>query len=197
MSLSFTVSLSSKVLQASATLLSFIRPSYCARSILVLVLVMGSNSSLKAEVACEVTNSALESMPEVQVTLHRQDNTTLSIAAKLANNNLTRAAGFQRVCAQTIAEMPILFVLSSPQKPSFHMNNVVAPIDIAFIRKSSEIDSIRNMFPYSILQLSKPLYSPDKPVIAALEVRKGFFEDNDIGRNDKVTWSLNTGETQN
>ena len=185
-----------KALRAFTKSLSFIKPFYYVRAILVLALIMASDSTLKAKVSCEVTNSALESMPPVVVTLHRQDNTSFSITAKLANNNRTRAAGFQRICAQTIAETPILFVFSRPQKPSFHMNNVVAPIDIAFIRKSSEIDSIRKMVPYSILQISKPVYSPNKSVIAALEVRKGFFEDNNIDLNGKVSWSLNSGETK-
>ena len=190
------MSLSFKMLLASTKSLSFIRACSCVRAMLVLTLIMLFSMPLRAEVSCEVTNGALESMPPVQVTLHRQDNTSFSITAKLANNNRTRAAGFQRVCAQTIADTPILFVFSRPQKPSFHMNNVVAPIDIAFIRKSSEIDSIRKMVPYSILQISKPVYSPNKSVIAALEVRKGFFEDNNIDLNGKVSWSLNSGETQ-
>ena len=139
---------------------------------------------------CELTNKALESMPMVEVSFYRADQSSFSIKARLANDVYTRAAGFQRVCAETIAETPILFLFDRVQRPSFHMNNVVAPIDIAFIKESGEIDVIRNMKPYSVVLKSKRYYSSTKPVIAALEVRKGFYVDNKLQAQDRIEWNI-------
>jgi len=145
---------------------------------------------------CEITNAALDAMPPIEVTLTRADGSTYALTAKLANNNHTRAEGFQRVCESTMRETPILFTFESEVIPSFHMNNVVAPIDIAFIRKNNAIDVIHAMQPYSLVSLIKPVYAPNKPIVAALETHKGFYADNNIDLSSTVTWqqaSSNSG----
>ena len=109
--------------------------------------------------------------------------------AKMASNNATRAAGFQRVCESTIESMPILFVFDRESIPSFHMNNVVAPIDIAFIDKAGQLESIQSMKPYSVVERSKKLYSPKRPVLYALEVHKGFFDKHALSLSAKMTWT--------
>ncbi len=137
---------------------------------------------------CQTSNPALEAMPPVLVTITRADGSRHELTAKLADNNVTRAAGFQRVCASTMKEVSILFVFEQEVLPSFHMNNVLAPIDIAFIRSSSEIDVIHKMKPYSLVVLEKPLYSPKRPVIAALETYDGFFTDHNVDGSSTITW---------
>ncbi len=137
---------------------------------------------------CETTNAALEAMPAVSVTLTRKDGSHLELTAKLANKNSTRAAGFQRVCESTMRETPILFVFERELIPSFHMNNVVAPIDIAFITASSRVDTIFTMQTYAVMQVLKPTYSPRHPVIAALETHAGFMSDNKIGKHTRIEW---------
>lgn len=139
--------------------------------------------------SCQTTNAALEAMPAVQVTLTRADGSTYQVTAKLANNNFTRAAGFQNVCASTMRETPILFTFETEVVPSFHMHNVLAPIDIAFIRKNAEIDVIHAMEPYSLIALEKPLYSPNGPIVSALETHKGFYAEHNIDLSSKITWS--------
>ena len=148
--------------------------------------VFAQNSS---SVNCETDNAALQAMPNIEVTLSRTDGSSYSFGAKLANNLRTRAAGFQRVCASTIAATPILFEFQREQTPSFHMNNVVAPLDIAFIDKQGDIDSIQLMKVYSILQVTKPLYSSKGPVLYALEAHPGFFEKHDISLTSTMTWA--------
>lgn len=147
------------------------------------------NSAAKAPANCELDNAALQAMPIVEVTLTREDGSQHRLPAKLADNNTTRAAGFQRVCAATIEAMPILFVFQQEAIPSFHMNNVVAPIDIAFIDKRGRIESIQAMKPYSMLQRRKPLYSPSRPVLSAFEVRPGFFDKHEISLGHNMTWA--------
>lgn len=151
-----------------------------------------SNKATDAAVAveknCQFDNSDLQAMPIVDVKFKQEDGSVFISTARLANNNRTRAAGFQRVCASTIAAMPILFVFPLEAQPKFHMNNVVAPIDIAFIDKNGNIESIQAMQPYSMLSIKKPLYGPDRPVIAAFEAHPGFFKKHNISFKSRFSW---------
>lgn len=139
---------------------------------------------------CQTTNEYLEAMPKGQITFNSGSGETLQFEVKIAQNNQTRAAGFQYICAETIAEEPILFLFDRVLTPSFHMNNVVAPIDIAFIDADGHIESIQSMFPYVLISNHRPLYSPDRAVVAALEVHPGFFQENGINVDDLLTWQL-------
>lgn len=141
------------------------------------------------QATCEVDNNALQAMPQIEVTLMRADGSSYSMPAKIANNPTSRAAGFQRVCESTIEAMPILFVFEKATIPGFHMNNVVAPIDIAFIDERGRIKSIQAMKPYNLLLAKKPLYSPKQPVLFALEVHKDFFEEHQIAVGSKMSWT--------
>ena len=140
-------------------------------------------------VSCQKDNEALQAMPKISVTLTRADGSNLVIDGKLADNNQTRSAGFQRVCASTIEAAPILFAFNRAVMPNFHMNNVVAPIDIAFIDADGAIESIQSMQPYSLVAIDKPLYGPKRPIVAALEAHPGFFSKHELGLDSKVSWS--------
>lgn len=149
------------------------------------------NSPVDArQAACQTDNAHLQEMPIIQVSIGLPDGSRHVFDARLADNNTTRAAGFQRVCASTIAETPILFVFPRAFKPQFHMHNVVAPIDIAFIQESGAIDSIQAMKPYVLGSKNKPLYGPVKPVIAALEARPGFFSALPVHIGSIIQWQV-------
>ncbi len=150
-----------------------------------------------ARSVCEVDNASLRAMPLITVELSREDGTTHRMLAKLASTNATRAAGFQRVCAETIAAMPILFEFEVEQMPGFHMNNVVAPIDIAFIKQGGRIESIQSMQPYSVLQLEKKLWRPKQPVKYALEVAPGFFDKHGLSRDSTMSWKRADSKPRN
>jgi len=137
---------------------------------------------------CEDNNVQLRAMTESIVTFSKADGETIEFLVKTADNNVTRAAGFQRVCESTIEAQPILFLFNRKQSPSFHMNNVVAPIDIAFIDEDGKIDSIQSMAPYSLVLKHRPRYSPHQPVIAALETHKGFYTKHQIDLTTTVSW---------
>ncbi|MFQ3244832.1 MAG: uncharacterized membrane protein (UPF0127 family) [Arenicella sp.] len=156
----------------------------------IFLLALVTSACSHAQLDCQIDNPALQAMPKIEVTLTRDDGSRVIMPAKLADNNATRAAGFQRVCESTIEAMPILFVFKQPSVPSFHMNNVVAPIDIAFIDNDGDLESIQSMNPYSMLQVKKPLYSPKRPVLYALEVHKGFYQKHNISVDSKMKWTL-------
>ena len=137
---------------------------------------------------CETSNEALESMSPISLSIKRRDGSKKIINALLADNGVTRAAGFQKLCGSTIDSTLILFTFPVEVEPSFHMNNVVASLDIAFIKSNGRIVSIQLMKPYSPMSINKPLYSPHEPVIAALEAHKGFFKKFNIREGDVISW---------
>ena len=110
----------------------------------------------------------------------------VAIDFRLADTSERQRHGFQNVCSETIVKTSILFQFSSPVIPSFHMNNVVAPLDIAFIDEMGQITDIHLMETYRLLDLKKPTYSPSKPVRYAFEARAGYFAEHDIKVGDQV-----------
>ena len=156
----------------------------------VIVLFCCHISVANAGIECQEDNAALRSMPLIDVTFTRKDGSTFEVESRLANNNQTRSAGFQYVCKQTIAAKPILFVFDHVSTPTFHMHNVVAAIDIAFIRPDSSIDSIQKMHPYVLIQVDKPLYSSKGDVIAAFETYPDFFKVYNVDLDATVSWQL-------
>lgn len=151
--------------------------------------------------ACQLNNAALQAMGNASVHFYSSDQELISnknaffdVGVRLADTAQTRAAGFQYVCDSVIKETPILFLFQRPIRPSFHMRNVVAPIDIAFIREDGSIDSFYAMKPYVLGSKRKPVYSPRRPVIAALEVAPGFFQNNKISKSTFVAWTNKSQE---
>lgn len=147
-------------------------------------------SSVAIAEQCENDNAGLRAMALVKVTFSRIDGSSFSVDAKYANNDRTRAAGFQRVCAERVDSTLILFEFDNPLMPRFHMHNVVVPLDIAFIDQDSEIESIQLMNTYSLLLREKPLYGPSRPIIAALEAHKGFYQKHSLDSSSKISWEL-------
>ena len=56
----------------------------------------------------------------------------------VATSAEARAAGFQHICPETIADTAILFRFERDTRAPFHMRNVHAPLDIAFIDTEQE-----------------------------------------------------------
>lgn len=155
---------------------------------LAILVLFIANTACAQTLDCERDNSALQSMHKSLVTFTRNDGSEFSIEVKTADNNRTRAAGFQKVCESTIRAEPILFLFPRAFKARFHMNNVVAPIDIAFFDKQGNIRDIQTMHPYVLGALKKPLYGPPVPVIGALETHEGFYEKHNIDTQSKLQW---------
>lgn len=157
-----------------------------AGTLLATLLLM--SSACAQAVKCQTDNADLQQMPISLLSFTRQDGSELHIEVKTADNNRTRAAGFQRVCASTIAAQPILFVFPRPTSARFHMHNVVAPIDIAFFDRNGKILSIQAMQPYVRGSKDTPLYGPDSPAIGALEAYPGFYQEHNIDTTASLSW---------
>ncbi|NND82769.1 MAG: DUF192 domain-containing protein [Gammaproteobacteria bacterium] len=157
---------------------------------LLICLALMAQLGVAAQPACQVDNPQLQAMPDAVVTVQTRAGSQFEFNVRLANTPTTRAAGFQHVCAEEIARLPILFIFQRAAQPRFHMNNVVAPIDIAFIKSNGEIESVQAMQPYVMGARRKPLYFPAQPVTAALEANPGFFKANSIAVGDRMSWRL-------
>ena len=82
-------------------------------------------------------------------------------------------------CPETIEQMKILFVFERSGRGAFHMHNVVAPLDIAFVADDGTIVDVQQMLPYA--DPAKPrYYAPGAPYRYALEARVGFFAEHGL-----------------
>lgn len=137
---------------------------------------------------CQSSTPTIDAMVQATVRVNGEDNHTISVS--VADSATKRAAGFQYVCEARIQKTAILFVFDAPLRPSFHMRNVLAPLDIAFIDGNGQIVDIQTMHTYILGSLQRPTYAPPMPVIAALETRAGYFDDHNIEVGDVLNWAL-------
>lgn len=120
------------------------------------------------------------------IRLAAADGRQVDLEVRVADSGRERAAGFQHVCPETADTVSILFLFPRSGTPRFHMKNVYMPLDIAFIGDNGEINSIQTMRPYVIgaRENEHKLWSPPAPVVAALEVRAGLFQELGVEANE-------------
>lgn len=128
---------------------------------------------------CTRATAAWQKMQVVEVELQGPGKESVRLRVKHADEADEQHAGFQYICPSTIAENGILFSFPGPGRPAFHMRNVFAPLDIAFIDRDGKLVEIYLMQPYE--DPRKPVYyRPGVPVWGALEMRAGFFRESGI-----------------
>ena len=105
----------------------------------------------------------------------------LTIDVKLADEPKLQAAGFQRIGEAIIEKSFILFVYDREEIRQFHMHNVRAPLDIAFIDSDGTIQEVLLMKPDAAMPAPfLNLYKSIKPFQYALEARAGFFKEQGL-----------------
>ena len=145
-------------------------------SVVSLPLLADKLSSDSIRNNCQILPEIVKNMPIGKATFISASNGNKhNFQYRLADTPERMQHGFQHTCGQTIATMQMLFKFAFPYKPSFHMNNVVAPLDIAFIDANGKITDIFLMKTYTIVDLKKNLYSPSQTVLYALEAHAGYF----------------------
>jgi len=140
-------------------------------------------STLTARAAeCVATTAELDTMQVRKIALTRKDAPVLYFPVKVADDTHERAAGFQHVCPEIVERIPILFVFSKPTQPWFHMQNVHAPLDIAFLDETGRITEIQHMSVYSSAAEKRGIkyYRPRAPISGALEAYLGFFDSLEV-----------------
>ena len=78
----------------------------------------------------------------------------------------------------------MFFIFETEDFHSFWMKNTLIPLSIAFIDKEGRILRITDMKP-----LTLDSHAPPKPVLYALEMKKGWFSSNGIKVGDIIRFS--------
>lgn len=75
----------------------------------------------------------------------------------------------------------MLFVFDEVAEQSFHMRETKIPLDIAFITEEGIIESIKKLEPFDESSVAS-----DGEVLCALEVNRGWFEENNVEVGDQI-----------
>jgi uncharacterized membrane protein (UPF0127 family) len=108
-----------------------------------------------------------------------EDGNGTRLDVLVATTPQARAAGFQHICPETVADTAILFRFEHDTRPPFHMRNVHAPLDIAFIDARGVVVDLQRMEPYvaSMVFTRQPRYQSQAPFRFALETAAGRMKE--------------------
>ena len=96
--------------------------------------------------ACDGAATAVwRAMPESRVILRSDKGVTQHLVVKVAMTLAQRRAGFQHICSKWVQIWGVLFVFPTSQRFTFHMRNVRADLDIAFIAEDGQILELKKM----------------------------------------------------
>ena len=127
---------------------------------------------------CKRFREAFAAMPVQMVTVEAGGR-KIALRVRVAESGEHQAAGFQCATVQEIERSLILFDFGREISTQFHMQNVLAPLDIAFVKADGRIFSILRMDPSPTA-----LYGPMGDFRYALEARKGFYESQGIRQGE-------------
>jgi len=147
-------------------------------AILALLGALLAASALAQDPECPRWRDAFAAMPFKMLTI-QVGAKTLAVRVKAADNPERQAGGFQCATPEEIQRNLILFDFREEIVTQFHMKNVPAPLDIAFIKADGRIFAILRMDPSPTR-----LYGPMGPFRYALEARAGFFDSQGIRQGD-------------
>jgi uncharacterized protein len=148
---------------------------WCTLSAMALTVALVAAAGATAEQpACDRWRSAFVSMREEPLTIESSSG-RLTLRARVAATSQQQAAGFQCATSAEIRETLILFDFDHEIQTQFHMQNVRAALDIAFVKADGRIFAILKMEPSPTA-----LYGPLGPFRWAIEAHAGFFESRGI-----------------
>lgn len=116
------------------------------------------------------TTSAFDKMNLARIRIVNDEGKTLEFEVKVADEDDEWQAGFQHVGEGIIEESLILFVFPHEMTAEFHMQNVAAPLDIAFMAADGAVLEVLRMEPSPT-----GLYGSKSTYRYVLETRAGFF----------------------
>ncbi len=116
-----------------------------------------------------------QKMETAKIRIVNDENQVLELEVKVADEPDERAAGFQNISRSILEKTLILFVFPSEINALFHMRNVEASLDIAFIKANGTIIGIMRMDPSPT-----KLYGVNESFKYVIEAPAGFFEGKGI-----------------
>jgi uncharacterized membrane protein (UPF0127 family) len=144
--------------------------------LLVLGALAGGAAAQTAE--CRRWREAFGSMAFRTVTVERGSR-AVGLRVKWAETPEQQAGGFQCATPEEIQRHLILFDFGREILTQFHMQNVPAPLDIAFAKADGRI--------FAIIRMDRSptaLYGPMGAFRYAIEARAGFFESQGIRQGE-------------
>ena len=127
---------------------------------------------------CPRWRDAFASMPLRMVSI-QAGTRTLALRVKMADSGERQAGGFQCATPDEIKRHLILFDFGKEIFTQFHMQNVPAALDIAFVKDDGRIFAILKMDPSPT-----ELYGPLGEFRYALEAHAGFFASQGIRQGE-------------
>lgn len=103
-----------------------------------------------------------------------------SIHVEIADTDALRSKGLMHR-TKLEKDSGMLFVFDTPSYVCFWMKNTPLPLSIAFIDESLRITNIADMAPFDL-----STHCPVKPIIYALEMEQGWFEQQQIKAGDQI-----------
>jgi uncharacterized membrane protein (UPF0127 family) len=127
---------------------------------------------------CPRWREAFASMP-LRIVSVQAGSRTLALRVKMADSGERQAGGFQCATPEEIRRHLILFDFGKEIFTQFHMQNVPAALDIAFVKEDGKIFAILKMDPSPT-----ELYGPLGQFRYALEAHAGFFASQGIRQGE-------------
>lgn len=103
------------------------------------MIMSGFPAMTLGEEACKTTTPAWQSMNQLVISLATNSGRSLELPVRIANETTELRGGYQWLCAETIQNSAILFVMTSTRITRFHMNHVSAPLDILYFDDNGRI----------------------------------------------------------
>jgi uncharacterized membrane protein (UPF0127 family) len=150
----------------------------CASVALALLAALSTAGAQAQDPDCPRWRAAFAAMPLEMVTI-RIGAKTLAVRVKAADTPERQMGGFQCATPEEIQRHLVLFDFGDEIITQFHMRNVPAPLDIAFVKADGRIFSILRMDPSPT-----QLYGPLGPFRYALEARAGFYASQGIRQGE-------------
>ena len=125
--------------------------------------------------------SCAQKLPVQKLTVTTQKSGQVCVLAEVAKTQAQRNRGFMER-KNIPAGTGMIFVFERDQILRFWMKNTPHPLSIAYIDSTGTIRDIFDMTPFSLSSVTSTV-----SVRYALEVPKGWFEENGIKTGDKVS----------
>lgn len=146
------------------------------------VFVLGwSTLAVQDDPECPRWRRAFLGMPRKALVITTAVGPRFRVRAKVADTDEARWAGFQCATPDEIRTTVIVFDFNREVLGGFHMRNVPAALDIAFVKESGRIFSVLRMDPGPSAQ-----YGPMGEYRYAIEAHAGFFKERGISSGDEV-----------
>jgi zinc transport system permease protein len=147
-------------------------------AIALLCLAAAASGAAAQDGECKRWRAAFATMPVRMITL-QMGAKTVALRVKVAETSEQAAAGFQCSTSEEIQKTLILFDFGREIYSQFHMQNVPAALDIAFVKADGSIFSVLKMDPSPTT-----LYGPMGNFRFALEARAGFYESQGVRQGE-------------